>query len=91
VESSSPSAATMPPATPARPPPTSRLARRKHMTSARIPPARAMTSHRSGAASPNGANSVVNRTGSGFQEGPVFVSSSNCVMSRPHWIQAHGS
>jgi hypothetical protein len=50
-----------------------------------------MISHRSGAASPKIANTVVNTTGSGFHDGPVSVFSSSCTMSRPHWIHAHGS
>ena len=56
-----------------------------------IPPARATTNHRSGAAAPNGANSVVKITGSGFHVGPPVVTSARCVISRPQMIQAQGS
>ena len=40
---------------------------------------------------PSGANSVVNTTGSGFQEGPLRVSRSRNAISRPQVSQAHGS
>ncbi len=56
------------------------------------PPAWAITSHSSGAASsPASANGVVNSTGSGFHDGPVRVSRSHSVISRPQMIHAHGS
>ena len=43
------------------------------ITAAISAPARATTSHMSGAALPNGANSVVKITGSGFHVGPPVV------------------
>src|SRR3954469_9029645 len=62
------------------------------MASASSPPARATTSHRSGAAPvPITANGVVNRTGSGFHDGPAVVTRSRCTMSRPQISHAHGS
>ena len=54
-------------------------------------PARAITSHRSGCALPNTANTVVNSTGSGFQDGPPVVWRSMWTISRPHTSHAHGS
>jgi hypothetical protein len=45
------------------------------ITSASSPPARAIRSHRSGAALPAMAKTVVNITGSGFHDGPLWVSS----------------
>jgi hypothetical protein len=54
-------------------------------------PARATQTQRSGARSPASAKGVVSRTGSGFQLGPSTVERSNCVISRPQTIQAHGS
>ena len=56
-----------------------------------IPPARATISHRSGAAAPNGANSVVKITGSGFHVGPPVVISVAWTISLPQMIHAHGS
>ena len=58
----------------ARRPAARRAARRAGRPSrcASSPPARAITSHRSGAASsPNSANGVVKSTGSGFHDGPA--------------------
>src|SRR3954449_3663383 len=55
------------------------------------PPARAMTSHSSGAMSPNSENGVVKSTGSGFHDEPEVVSSARCVTSRPHTIHDHES
>ena len=54
-------------------------------------PARAVTSHRYGDASPSGAVSVVWMTGSGFHDGPSTVSRSRPTISRPQMIHAHGS
>ena len=62
------------------------------MAKASSPPARATISHRPGApSSPNSANGVVNSTGSGFHDGPLVVTRSHCVISRPQMIHAHGS
>ncbi len=61
------------------------------MTTAITAPARATTSHRSGAACPNGANAVVNTTGNGFHVGPPVVCRLMWTISRPHTIHAHGS
>src|ERR1700754_2887941 len=62
------------------------------MAIARIPPARAIASHASGApSSPSRLNGVVKITGSGFHDGPVVVTRSPCRISRPQMIQAHGS
>ncbi len=61
------------------------------MTTAANAPARATTSHMSGAACPKGANRVVKMTGSGFQEGPPGVCSLKWTISRPQMIHAHGS
>src|SRR5919198_971300 len=62
------------------------------MANARIPPARAIAIHASGAPlSPSRLNGVVNSTGSGFHDGPVVVTRSPCRISRPQMIHAHGS
>ena len=61
------------------------------MTTAANAPARAITSHRSGSAWPNGANSVVKIIGSGFHDGPPVVCRLRCTISRPQTIHAHGS
>src|SRR3954449_8049026 len=55
------------------------------------PPARARTSHSSGAMSPNSENGVVNSTGSGFHDEPAVVSRLRCATSRPHTIHDHES
>ena len=34
---------------------------------------------------------MVKMTGSGFHDGPVFVTRSRCAISRPQMIHAHGS
>ena len=72
--------------------PARRLPSRKAIANARMPPARATTSHSSGApSSPARLNGVVKITGSGFQLGPVVVTRSRCAISRPQMIHAHGS
>ncbi len=54
-------------------------------------PARAITSHRSGCALPNSANTVVNSIGSGFHDGPPGVCRPKWMISCPHTSHAHGS
>jgi hypothetical protein len=61
------------------------------MSSPRIAPARATTSQRSGAASPNSENGTVKRIGSGFHDGPFVVTRSRWRISRPQISQDHGS
>ncbi len=94
-ESSSAIAASTPAAA-AKPRPmslASRAPNRKAPSSASRPPARAANSHSFGAAPPNSPNTVVNTTGSGFQDGPPLVANVNApeAISRPHTIHAHGS
>ncbi len=72
-------------------PPVSRQASRKERITDMKAPARPTTSQRSGAMLPNGANSVVNITVSGFHDGPSVVTRSKWMISRPQTIQAHGS
>ena len=69
----------------------SRAPRRNASITARIAPPRATISHRSGAASPNSAKTVVKSTGNGFHDGPPVVCRSRWRISRPHTIHAHGS
>ena len=65
---------------------------RNAIANARMPPARATSSHSSGApSSPAKENGVVKMTGSGFQLGPVVVTRSPLAISRPQMIHAHGS
>ena len=72
--------------------PARRLPSRNAIANARIPPARAIHSHSSGApSSPARLNGVVKITGSGFHDGPVVVTRSALAISRPQMIHAHGS
>ena len=66
-------------------------ARRNTIATAITAPARATTSHRSGAALPNRAKIVVKITVSGFQVGPPVVWSFRWTISRPHTSHDHGS
>ena len=79
--------ARMPAATGTLPPGTRRRVRRKASSNASAsainPPARETISHRFGAAEPNGASSIVNRTGSGFHDGPPVVTRCMCSTWRP--------
>ena len=84
------SAITAAAAMPAQRPP-SRVARAKAPASASSPPARAITSHSAGAASPSGASGAVKTTGNGFQDGPLDVSSASRPVSLPHTSHAQGS
>src|SRR3954465_8273993 len=62
------------------------------MANASRPPARATSSHSTGAPwSPASENGVVKMTGSGFHDGPVMVERSRWATSRPQMIQPHGS
>ena len=81
------SAANTPPAMP----PPSRRATRKASTIAVSAPARATATHNAGAAHGTSAKSVVTATGSGFQDGPNWVSRCRCSTSRPQINQAYGS
>ncbi len=76
-----------------RPPAGRRAARpsRYAIAIASMPPARAITSHRFGAASPKNEKTVVKNTGSGFHDGPLTVLRSRLPISRPQMIHAHGS
>ena len=85
VSTTSPVAIT-PAATPAN-----RRASRNTPTRSSSPAVRASTAHSSGAASPNGASTVVSTTGRGFHDAPPVVSRSSRLTSRPHTIQVHGS
>ena len=72
--------------------PARRMPSRNAIANARMPPARATSSHSSGApSSPAKENGVVKMTGSGFQLGPVVVTRSPLATSRPQMIHAHGS
>ena len=68
-----------------------RHASRNTIATAISAPARATTSHRLGWAAPNGANTVVNITGSGFQLGPPRVTRSRWMISLPQISHAHAS
>ena len=62
------------------------------MTTAASAPARATTSHRSGAALPNSANGMVKIIGSGFHEVPPLVMVRwPWMIWRLHTSQDHGS
>ncbi len=56
-----------------------------------IPPVRATSSQRPGAAEPKGANRVVNITGNGFHVGPPVVISAPWATSRPQMTHAQAS
>ena len=86
-EQSRKSADSRPPAMPPR-----RAPRRKVTRRAPNEPARATRSHSEGAReSPSSEKGAVKSTGSGFHDGPLTVSRSRCMISRPQMIQAHGS
>ena len=59
------------------------------------PPARATTTQRAGgirsSTTENGANIVVNATGSGFHDGPAVVCNDSWASSRPQTSHAQGS
>ena len=84
------SAITAAAATPAQRPPR-RVASVNAPASASSPPARATISQSAGAASPKSASGVVNRTGNGFHDGPLDVSSASRPVSLPHTTHAQGS
>jgi hypothetical protein len=68
-----------------------RQATRKTITTVISAPARATTSHRSGCALPNSANTVVKISGNGFHDGPPAVCRSKWMISWPQTSHAHGS
>ncbi len=88
-----PITASAPASMPIVPPPASRWASRHAKYSPSSPPTRAVITHRVGAAPPNSPHTLVNRNGSGFQDGPPLIRKLRCgsVSSRPHTIHENGS